>query len=145
MKRIVIGFIFALLMFSTTVAFAAESAEEEMETQTTCVHEYVESYTVSYYSKNSTVHYCVKSNICTVCRKCGYVVSSIDAPITFEENHSYSGWTYTGTNYHSGSKHYFEEKGSCVCGATTTRTIAYDCPGNGVHIGYGLIDDKVEK
>lgn len=47
------------------------------------------------------------------------------------EEHVKGTFSYTGNNYHSGSRHYFEYEGSCIlCDQPLSEWRFYSCPGN---------------
>ena len=48
------------------------------------------------------------------------------------DRHSVSSYSYSGNNYHSGTRHYFEYSGYCTrCGGLITKWESAACPGNG--------------
>ena len=48
------------------------------------------------------------------------------------ESHTPGGSTYTGNNYHSGTKHYFQYRRTCShCTPVFYQWISANCPGNG--------------
>ncbi len=50
----------------------------------------------------------------------------------YPENHTVSSYSYTGNNYHSGTKHYFEYAGYCEkCSGRVTKWVSGNCLGNG--------------
>mgnify|MGYP000163848013 CR=1 FL=1 len=71
-----------------------------------------------------------KAFCCNTCNAIFYRVTET------KEYHSMSGYSYTGNNYHSGTKHYFQYERHCTtsgCGHTETKWRSANCSG-GNHI-----------
>ena len=121
MKRTlrVLSCFLAVLILSTVTAYADNNHKHTLRTITS--YEYEE--------KNPDQHTVIKwLNTYCADASCGYeykeqLSRSLQA-------HTFSGWTWTGNSYHSGSLHYYLYQKTCVsCKYVETEWRSASCPG----------------
>lgn len=124
------AFVLSLLFIITIPVQAYAVGEVELQDEE-LVHIYAYyTYMYSYAKYNSSSHYKGKASVYR-CVNCGDLLYDDDYEWT-TESHSMSNYAYTGSNYHSGEKHYCQYERYCVsCGYTETKWTSYSCPGNG--------------
>ena len=75
----------------------------------------------------------------------GQIFDSYHEEYQRTENHYPSNYVYTGTNYHSGDRHYFQYSKYCnQCGATVYNWESVSCLGNGYCIGPYAVEPVTE-
>lgn len=139
MKEIKKLFIF-LLVFTMAVVPVQVMAAEMNE----CEHNYVfDSYHVDY-TDFGDYH---RKEVFPIeeCTICGHSNFKYEETKTTNESHNMGAYTYTGNNYHSGSKHYLEYSARCIqCGHYETKLESYSCPGNPCILPQSLIYREVK-
>lgn len=96
-------------------------------------HDYAKTYGVTYFDKGNDYHekMTFENGICP----CG---DSYTKGLTYtSQAHSYPSYSYSGYNYHSGTKHVFEFARSCTyCSHRDSYTTSRSCSGPPCTIPY---------
>ena len=122
-----------LLIILTLVLLISVAA---ITTASECdVHSYaLQEYGTAYFARTDGLTHHKYVMYDKVCIACGHKETA--DPVITIENHVYNVLgSYTGNNYHSGTRHYFEYQLKCVCGYSngSTRWKSAYCAG-GNHI-----------
>lgn len=134
MKRILSVLLFAALISASFCSFTERSFAEEIETpvleddidENWEVHHLEPVYTYIDNSQHKIDWYIVFINDLGE-----YMMNGVIDQTSYA-SHMVSNYSYTGQNYHSGTRHYFQYGGTCSkCGGFITYWMDAFCPGNG--------------
>ena len=133
MKRTAILLLLAFCLLISTLplsAFAEETTEPVTEDPIDEIIEHHHSEVVYIY-KNQQQHDVYLHEFYWD-NTTGTIIDSYHEEYQRTENHYPANYVYTGNNFHSGNRHYFQYSKYCKqCGATITKWESAICPGNG--------------
>ncbi|MED9902772.1 MAG: hypothetical protein UFG06_01175 [Lachnospiraceae bacterium] len=125
-RRLII--VLAAILILTMSGIGVTAKEQKSEAVSKHTHSYIISnYITAYASANDSQHTKYVTPVFT-CQICGSSYQGNRVAST--ESHSYSGWSWTGQNYHAGTQHYFQYARTCtVCNHSQQEWRHQDCPG----------------
>lgn len=123
-KKIAIGLLVVMLLGMSMGVNAKAGTQAAAHTHTYNITNYI----VAYVSVNEAQHQKNTTPVFT-CSTCG--ATYMGNKITATEDHSYSGWSWTGQNYHDGTLHRFLYARTCsICNHSQQDWRSKSCPGS---------------